>query len=411
MPIPPPAMAPSAPGTYHLTFEQAKQSALAHNSELVVGRLNLQEKVLATSAAKRDYLPKFVANVAYLRFTDNLGKVLTVKTGRLGLLPPGTVPLEAAVLNQNTSVTALSVVQPITKLILVNAAVRIATADALIAQAQLDKGTRELLSGVAAAFYGLSGAQRIETALSAQSNYLGTLVAANPKPDFRIAQIQAEQALVEVRSQIADVTEQLNALIGFPAGSILVLVDPLPPAPSVSSADEAAAVAVSQNPQILEAMAGVQKARGAMTVAMADYLPDINVFGSYFNQTAANYIQPNFGAFGVIGSWTIFEWGKKRQVKNQRATTIALAEANVRATIEKVALEARQAYIAYEKSRQTMVLAQDMAQARSDAAKELRQPAAAMEAQSAAAKAELEAMQAEIAYRVAAAQLSGLIGD
>jgi outer membrane protein TolC len=410
MPLAPSGPAARPPGTYHLTLEQAKQQALQQNSDLAVGRLNLQEKVLATSAAKRDYLPKFIANVFYLHFGNDLGKVVTVPTGRLGILPPGALSFETAVLNQNTSVTALSVVQPITKLILVNAAVRIATADALIAQAQLDKGTRDLLSGIAAAFYGLSGAQRIEAALAAQTNYLHQLVGANPKPELRIGLIEAEQALVDVRSQIADGTEQLNRLLGFPGGSVLVLVDPLPPEAPVHSADEAAGMAVSQNPQVLEALANVQKANGAMTVAMADYLPDINVFGSYFNQTAANYIQPNFGAVGVVGSWTLFEWGKKRQVKLQRATTIAVAEANVRATIEKVALEARQAYLAYDKARQTMRLAQEMVEARNDAAKELKQPAAALEAQSAAAKAQLEAMQAEIAYRVASAQLSGAIG-
>jgi outer membrane protein TolC len=410
MPLPTPVTAARTPGVYHLTLEEAKRQALQQNSELAVGRLNLQEKVLATSAAKRDYLPKFVANVAYLRFSDNLGKVLTVRTGRLGVLPPGTTTIETAVLNQNTSFTALSVVQPITKLILVNAAVRIATADALIAQSQLDEGTRKLLAGVAAAFYGLNGAQRIEAALAAQTNYLRQLVSANPKPALRVGQIEAEQALVEVRSQLADITEQLNSLIGFPAGSVLVLVDPLPPEAPVRSADEAADLAVSHNPQVLEAFANVQKARGAMQVAMADYLPDINVFGSYFNQTAANYIQPNFGAVGVVGSWTMFEWGKKRQVKLQRATTIAVAEANVRATIEKVALEARQAYVAYEKALQTMRLAEEMVLARNDAAKELKEPAAALAAQSAAAKAQLESMQAEIAYRVASATLSGAIG-
>jgi outer membrane protein TolC len=404
------AASSGAAGVYYLTLDEAKRQALAHNSDLAVGRFNLQEKLFATSAAKRDYLPKIVANVAYLHFSDNLGKVVTVQTGRFGILPPGTTERAANVVNQDTSVTALSLVQPITKLTVVNAAVRIATADALIAQAQLDKGTRDLLSGVAAAFYGLSGAQRIEAALVLQANYLRQLVAANSTPDLRVGQIEAEQALVEVRAQISDITEQINNLIGFPAGSVLVLIDPLPAEAPVLSADEAADRAVSNNPQILEAMAGIQKARCALTIAMADYLPDIGVFGSYFNQTAANYIQPNFGAIGVVGSYTIFEWGKKRQVKYQRTTTIALAEANVRATIEKVAQHARQAYHSYEKARDSLRLANEMVQARNDAANGLQDPAALLAAKAAASKAELESMQAETAYRVAIAQLTAAIG-
>jgi len=409
LPLPPYASGALAPQVYHLTLEQAQQQALSYNGDLAVGRLNLQQKLLATSAAKRDYLPKIVGNVAYFHFSDNLGKVLTIPAGRFGILPPGGKTVAVSVVNQDSSLTAITLAQPITKLIVVNAAVRIATADALIAQAQLDKGKRELLSGVAQAFYGLNGAQRIEAALALQANYARQLAAIQPKPEIRIAQIEAEQALLQVRSQAADITEQLDNLLGFPAGSALVLVDPLPPDAPVHSAQEAADLAMAHNPQVLEAMANVQKARAGLTVAMADYLPDVSIFGSYFNQTAANYIQPNFGAMGVVGSYTIFEWGKKRQIKYQRTTQIALAEANVRATIEKVALLARRSYLDYEKARESLRLANEMVAARRDAASGLKDPAALQDAKTAAAKAELESMQAEIAYRVANATLLGTI--
>ena len=48
----------------------------------------------------------------------------------------------------------------ITKLIAVSAAVDLARADEGVAAAQLDKGTRDLLSGVAQAYYGLLAAKR-----------------------------------------------------------------------------------------------------------------------------------------------------------------------------------------------------------------------------------------------------------
>jgi hypothetical protein len=52
------------------------------------------------------------------------------------------------VLNEVTNLASVMLVQPITKLIAVNAAVELARADRATAQAQLDKGTRDLLSGV-----------------------------------------------------------------------------------------------------------------------------------------------------------------------------------------------------------------------------------------------------------------------
>jgi len=340
---------------------------------------------------------------------DALGKVLTVPTGRFGVVPPGTQQIEVPVMNQNSSLGAITLAQPITKLIAVNAAVQLATADAQIAQAQLDKGTRDLLSGVAQAFYGLHGAQRIEAALALQVNYVRQLALANPTPEFRIALIEAEQAQVQVRSQAADVTELLNNMLCFPAGTVLVAIDPLPPEVPVHSPEEAVELAMSSNPKVREAMANVEKAQAAMKVAKADLLPDINVFGSYFNQTGASYVQSNIGAIGAMASFTIFDWGKRRKVLSQRELQIAMASSNVRATIDKVVLEARQAYLAHEKARESLRLAVEMVRARKNAEVGLKDPAALQAAKAATAKSELEAMQAEITYRVTHAQLMGMI--
>lgn len=108
LPLPPYASGARAPQVYHLTLEQAEQQALAHNGDLAVGRLNLQAKLLATSAAKRDYLPKIVANVAYFHFSDNLGEVLTIPRGRFGLLPPGGKTVAVSVVNQDSSLSAIT---------------------------------------------------------------------------------------------------------------------------------------------------------------------------------------------------------------------------------------------------------------------------------------------------------------
>jgi outer membrane protein TolC len=112
--------------------------------------------------------------------------------------------------NQDSALTTLTLAQPITKLIAVNAAVKIARADEQIAKAQLSKGNRELLSGVAQAFYGLHGAQRIEAALRLQVGYAEQLSRVDPSPDVRVAAIEAKQALNQVHGQAADIAEQLK---------------------------------------------------------------------------------------------------------------------------------------------------------------------------------------------------------
>jgi outer membrane protein TolC len=225
-----------------------------------------------------------------------------------------------------------------------------------------------------------------------------------------VASIEAKQALNEVHGQAAGIAEQLNNLIGLPAGTILVLEDPMPPAPPVHSADEAASRALACNPQVQEAMATSRKAAAALQVARSEWLPDVNIFGAYFNQTSVPIIQPNFEAFGISATYTFVDWGKRRHISQQRMFQIAQAQVNVQATIDKVVLEARQAYAGFEQADEALALASEMVRARRDAEGSAKDPPAIQAAKAATAKAELEQLQADAGYRVAHAKLMEVIG-
>ena len=77
---------------------------------------------------------------------------------RLGIPP---VAVNVAVLQQNSAFNTAYAAQPITALLKVRQGVKIARADEHIAQAQLEKGKREVLAGVEQLFWGLLAAQRI----------------------------------------------------------------------------------------------------------------------------------------------------------------------------------------------------------------------------------------------------------
>jgi hypothetical protein len=96
-------------------------------------------------------------------------------------------------------------------------------------------------------------------------------------------------------------------------------------------------------------------------------------------------------------------------VERQRQTQIALAQQNLVVTMDKVALEARKAFGAFEQAREADRLAADMVQARKEAEKAAAGPVAGLPAKAETSKAELEYMKAEIAYRVAHAQLATLL--
>ena len=405
----PPRLLNVEPGAFrHLTLEEAKQLAAGNNKSIALAQLNVLEKQHVARAAGKDYFPKALGNVSYMHFNQDLGSVVTIERGKLGILQPGISTFSVAALNQNSTLSSVMLAQPITKLIAVNAAVQIARADQASAQAQLDKGMRDLLSGVAQAYYGLVGLQRIQAALELQVGMMEQFAAAKPSPELRIGILEARQGLLETRSQAQELNDQLDTLLGLPGGTRLVLEDPVPVDLPVHSAEEAAELALACNVEVRDAEQGIVKAEAALRVAKMDYVPDVNVIGGYANQTLASYIQPNIGYVGVTASYTFWDWGKRRDIKHQRDTDIAMAHQNVQVTIEKVRAEARKTYGSFEQAREAFRLAGEMVQARLEAEKAAT-GAAALQAKAETSKAQLEAMKTEIAYRVAHAQLAGLI--
>jgi outer membrane protein TolC len=398
---------PASADVRRLTLDEAKQLALSNNKVLNLARLSVAEKGHATAAARKDYLPKLVGIDSYYHFNDDLGSVVTVQRGIRGILPPGSRTISANVFNQDSNLASLMVAQPITKLIAVSAAVQAANADQAVAQAQFDKDTRDILSGVAQAYYGLLGAQRIQSALELQATMLEQAFRAKPSPELRVALIELRKGLAQTRGQVRELTQQLDDVLDLPPCTVLELIDPVPAAIAVHCASEAADLAVTCSPEVREAEQGIAKAEAAMKIARMACLPDISIIGGYANQSGASYIQPNFGFLGLTGSYTFFEWGKRRDIKCQREMDMAIARQNLQVTMDKVRMDARKAYDRYDQAREEYQLAGEMVQARKEAEKALG-PAAA-QAKSDTAKAELDFMKAEIGYRVAHAQLTGLL--
>jgi outer membrane protein TolC len=396
---------------FRITLDEARQRAVASNTQLGLANLNIEEKRHALAAARKDYLPKILGTEMFFHFDKDLGSVVQLQTGKLGILPVGVATTSVPILNQNGNLLTLMAAQPITKLIAVNAATQVARADENIARAQLEKGVKEVLSGVTQAYHGLLGAQRILAALELQATVLEQVQTAKPTPELRVGLVELKQGILQTKGQVQELTGTLNTLLDLPPNTVLELVDPLPPAPTLHSADDAAQQALRCSPEIREAEENIAKAHAARQLARMDYLPDVNLLGGYSNQTATPTIQQNFGFLGVSATYTFVDWGKRGDIRRQRETQIALANQNLRATREKVDAEARKLFGAFEQAREALRLAEELVKARKEAEKGAATPAAIAEVKQATAKAQLELMKAEIAYRVAHTQLTAAVGQ
>jgi outer membrane protein TolC len=409
----------ASPAVMRITLEEAKQRALANNKLLNLASLNAEAKAYAIKAARADYFPKFSATSMYLHFNDELGTVLSTQgrtvSGPLGR-PLVTFPattVNAAVVNQDTWITNIGTVQPITDLLKVRQGVKIAQADEQIAQAQLQRGMREVASGVQQLYWGLLYARRLENG-AAEGVRGAELFAQTKKLEARIALVEARQGLRQVQKQIVELQEQLNGLLDLPPDTMLELVEPARPALPYRSAEEVIALALSVSPEMQEAHQTLLKIEAAVAAGKLDYVPSVAVVGGYVNQSAASYVQPNFGYVGVVASYTFVDWGKRRSVLRERQTMTTMARLKLAQTEDEVRQKVIKAFRDLTEGQEAFKLAQEMVQVRQEAEKASAKdakgdPTTLVAAIKARTLAEVDAVKTDLSYRQAYIQLMSLI--
>ncbi|HEX5272065.1 MAG TPA: TolC family protein [Gemmataceae bacterium] len=418
------ATAAHPPAVARLTLDEAKSRVLANSKLLALAATNVEGKGYATKALRANYFPQVIGNTVYFHFNDDLGTVLTTQgrhvTGPrgkpLGIVPSFTINLP--VLNQDTSFSTVAAVQPLTALLKVRAGVKAARADEEIAQAQLEKGRRALINGTQQLFWGLLAVQRIRAG-AAEAVAAAEKMAASPQApvEVRLALAEARQAVQQVDAQLADLQEQMDLLLDLPTCTLLELVEPPVPVVTVRCADEAVQLALAASPDVREAELNVVRAQAGVKAAKVDYLPNVVIMGGYLNQTAADYIQPNVGYVGVMGSYTFLDWGKRKNTIREAETTVALASLKVRTTQDDVRKKALKAFRDLDQTQAAINTARELVELRAEAVKKATTPAALkdpeplLRASKKLGEAQVDLVKAELAYRTAWAQFMELIGD
>ncbi|HTU92112.1 MAG TPA: TolC family protein [Gemmataceae bacterium] len=410
--LPPPSTLEGAAAMVRrLTLDEAKERALAASKLLHLASLNAESKAYAIKVARSDYFPKVIGSVLYLHFNDQLGQVLTTQGKSLGpllIFPPTTI--EASVFQQNSTFTTINALQPITDLLKVRQGVKIAQADEQIAKADLERGTRELVSGVEQLYWGLLAARRIQK--GAVEGVRGAeLLAQTGTLEARTALVEARQALQQVDKQIADIQEQLNGLLDLPLCTTLELVEPPLPIPPFRCVDEVIGLALTASPELRKAQQTIAKAQAAVCAGKLDYVPSIAAFGGYLNQTSMSYVQPNISYLGVMGTYTFIDWGKRRNTIRERQTLASAATLQLQQTEDEVRQKAQKAFREVAEAQQARNSAQEMLDLRTEAEKKAGAPAAMMAAVKARMLAEVDFIKADLAYRQAYVQLMNLVGQ
>lgn len=396
---------PTRAGLRRITLDEAQQRAAEANNPLFrLAALSVEAAKQHRLGVQSDFFPKVTSSFVNLHFNKFLGQVFEVHRPLLGINTTFAVPL----FNKDETMVAPMAMQPLTPLFKLHQVLKIARADERIARAKAGLPAAEVASNVEQSYFGLLIAQRRMKAVAAnvrkvENKWLLVSTTAVPAAEHETEWAEANKALVSASSKVREATVALNALLGWPLQTEPELVIPDALYENVS-AEEAVGQAIQNNPEVIEAEQTVVKARAASKLSKLDYVPDVAVVGGYAYQSIMPALPSDFSYVGLMGNYTLFDFGKREHAVKERNAQVAMAETGLVLTKAKVAASVTKAYFDLELSRRLSEFAQRTNSDVINASYE------SEEAQAARARSEAEMLQADLDHRLAFTRLQQLIG-
>jgi outer membrane protein TolC len=414
-----------------LTLTEAVHLAISQNRSLKIARLKVSENEQKKAGERSAYFPslKNESNLMHITELESIG----IPAGAFGMAAGSEVPMRNTTLPQGqktlyTSGTQLS--QPLTQLIRIRDANRMAAADVAISQDDLKKAENEIALQVHSVYYGILIAKLQKQAAEQQTQYANQSLRES-EDDVRngnalqVAAIQgratvleSQQAVLTADLQLTDLTVELNDLLGLPLDTQLDLGAVAPADLDRRSREEFVQTAWSQNPQIKAAENAVDKARAAVGAAKAAYIPDVTAYARQSYQDGIPFLVRNFGTFGVSMTWDVFDFGKRRATLREREDQSAEAEENLRRLKDDVAVSIERSYNKVQRTKSLVEVAQQVVKLRQEserlAQNQLAQGVVLVsdrrQATAAEYKAQADLLQANLGYLLAWAELQESAG-
>jgi outer membrane protein TolC len=419
--------------TRTLTLDEAVTLAVAQNSSVKIAGAKVREGREKRKSVRSDYFPhlKNESNAFNISKLQNI----TIPAGSLGTVPgTGAFPPQDVTIDQGSGsavVTNTTLEQPLTQLLKIYRADKIAHADQQIAAAEWGKTKTDVVYDTHRLFYGLVIARKQQDAASAAvaageqalREAKDSVAAGNQLEVAAISSnavlLQNRYSLLAAKIQISDLNSELNDLLGLPLDTEIEPLDPPPPETNGQSRESFVQEALGKNPEIKAARESVNRAQSGVEAAQLEYIPDITLFFTHTYQDGIPFLTRNFDTVGVKMTWDIFEWGKRRDIVAQRKEQLAQTKENLRRVGKRIEVEVDKAYRKLEQTkslidvaRESLALQKENLRLKGNQVK----ARTATEAQYASAvaavkKAEYEEVQALLGYNLAVADLKRIIAS
>src|SRR5271166_2534156 len=366
-----------------LTLQEAIGLALLQNHAVKIAHYEVAAEEQKKRNAESNYFP-LITNQSNALYTTALERI-DVPPGAFGAIPGGAlIPSSTTYLTQGRSAfqasgTQLS--QPLTTLIKVHEANKIAAADVGISQASLRKTSTDVVYSVHQLYYRLLTAQLQRKAAELQITSSNENLAESGEQykngsllkvalvENRANSLEAKLTLLTTDMQISDLVTELNDVLGLPLDTKLVLDPSVDTAFDLATREESLQVALKNNPEVQEAVQSLSKARAAEGAAKAEYIPNTTGFARYSYQNGVPFLDHNFGTFGVLFSYDLFDAGKRRSLVRERRDEVSEAEEALERAKDEVGVRITTIYNKLETTRAMVDVANEYLSARQESAR------------------------------------------
>ena len=415
-----------------LTLTEAVQLAISQNRDLKIARLRVTESQQRKAEARSSYFPELKNHSSFLHITSL--QSLDIPAGAFGLVPNiGPVPYSSVQINQGSPTVETSgttLVQPLTQLIRIRQANRIAASEAASTRDDVKKTENEVAVKVHELYFSILVTRLQKRAADQEIAYAQTNLSESEEEiqkgsalkilaiNGRATLLHGEQDALAADLQLKDLTAEFNDLLGLPLDTRLELAPVVPAALQIHPRQEYVQSAIAENPEILAAAEQVERARAGVTSAKSKFLPDISAFARQSYQNGVPFLVHNFGTFGLEMDYDVFDFGKRRAQVRGNEAKLAEAQENLVRLKEAVGVRIEQSYNKVEGTAHMLQVAREELALREEGERLATNQSALgvvlisarQQASAASYKAQAGLLRAQLAYLLAGAELDQAAG-
>src|SRR5580658_6375471 len=321
--------------------------------------------------------------------------------------------------------TGTTLAQPLTQLIRIRQANRIAASETAGTRDELKKAENEVAVKVHELYFNILATRLQKRAADEETVYEQANLRESEEDiqkgnalkisaiNAQASLLQSEQEALTAELQLNDLTAELNDLLALPLDTPLELAPVEPAILQIHPREEYVQSALAENPEILAAAEKVAQAKAGVTSAKSAYIPDVSAIARQDYQNGVPFLVHNFGTFGLTLDYDVFDFGKRRAVVRENEEKLAEAQENLTRLKEAVSVRIERTYNKIERTAQMLQVAREQVRLREESerlatnqlALGVSLVSAREQASASTYKAQAGLLQAQLAYLLAGAEL------